>query len=147
MMLREMIEHLSSVAERIFNHLQQSHSDETLLPIYHVLTRDNELLIIEAPHPDKHIAVEMMRDYFAEKNPLLYVFTAEAWITEIMPTSITRREVVMFSGEDTNGFVSAKREIIRTGGGAVLGPLQFDDDITQTSGRMVGLLPCTATRH
>lgn len=149
MELRNIIESLSKTSERVFDAAQEfRRGDETLPPIYHVVTRENDLVMIEPPHPDKHVAAEMMREWFAESKPQLYVFIAEAWVTTITPTATSRREVVSYFGEDSNGrTMSASRDIVRTGDRASLGPLQFHNDIT-LGGAMTGLLPpSTATRH
>jgi hypothetical protein len=153
--LEQFVERASKRIEKIFYRSGQ------VLPLYHAVRRNGEIMIMPAPHPDKDTAIAMVRALFELEDVVRYVFINEAWTFEsgresaAMQQAIDlakqgrlsehpdRKEIVVFLAEDeAGGMLSASREIIRNGGGkAQLGPLTFQREGSQAEGRMVGLLP------
>lgn len=151
--LKALIRLASSNADAIFGMTGQ------ILPMYHAVSGEGEHMIIPQPDPDKDIAAAMIRELFAERDIIYYVFLSEAWLldtTKDMPQPDLgkivaeglehhpdRREVVAFSAESRDGgSQTARRYILRPEHGrATLSPLLMDDMKGRTSsGRMVGLI-------
>jgi hypothetical protein len=151
--LLNLIEVASTAAERIFKHRGE------LLPMYHCIDADGrEHLVPMPPGHNKDQAVAIMRAYFELHHIVRYVFMDEAWtlvlapgevnVETVMRNGITadyhdRIEVIIFSGEDEIGLITAQRKIRRPAKGKpTLGPLEIMSNRSDRyEGRMVGLLP------
>jgi hypothetical protein len=124
------------------------------------LKADGGLLAGPAPPaPNKDVAYQMMRWFFAEEDVVAYVCMTEGWVlegddpkikNEVMRLGRIRdhplaREVVAFQGEDDTGVYVATRDIIRPSKRkAKLGPLHYrirPGDPGHGEGCMFGLLP------
>jgi hypothetical protein len=130
-----------------------------VLPMWHAVTADGEEFLVKQPCPDKDLAAAMIRALFELRNVVSYVYFAEAWILETKTADTTdaqlsdiishgisnhpdRVDVVMFAAEDERGMVLARRSIVRpTDGVPTLSAIKYDDDLSRSEGRMVGMLP------
>jgi len=131
-----------------------------LRPVYHLIKRDGESVVMGAPHPNKDLAVAMLKAYMQINDIVRYVMMSEAWVAKmgnvteaeaeaVKHTAATkgladhpgREEVLHFIGEDAEGVVQASRDIIRPANGKpTLGPLRMYQS-SHAEGRMIGLLP------
>lgn len=154
---REMIEFAS---ERVTELWQLKHE---ITPMWHAITADDKYMIIPPPCEDKDDSASLIRALFELQDVVRYVFFAEAWTLNLSKEDNSkeeldamhkkgiadhpdRRETVIFVAEDEHGFVMAHRKITRPERGfAVLEPLAWDEDFTQTEGRLVGMLPRRST--
>ena len=150
--LTSLIEFASQQAEKIFNRTGQ------FLPMYHAIKADGQHMIMPALDNDKDVSVALTKVAFALNNVQSYVFIDEAWVLEVTKTGPPidvdkarregvrhhpdRREILMFSAENTKGEAqTAKRYILRSEVGKPrLSPLTFDPKFERSEGRMVGLL-------
>lgn len=130
---------------------------------YHCITKDGKQLLLPAPPGDKDQSVAIAKLLFKQFSVTCYVFISEAWTLEIeasipdaevnqmMSEGLSRhpqrQESLVYLAEDLQGVLSARRSIVRKGKHVSLGDLKFDTDITQSEGRMVGLLPMEGTRN
>ena len=154
--LRKQVERLSRAAERNFDKHGQ------LTPVWFAVTATGEVFTLDKMLPDKDVQAQLVRMIFQEKDVVSYVFIDEAWVVNASAAeadSVTnlaatvglefhpdRREVVVFHAEDAVNSLSYHRDIIRPPGArAYLGPLILHDDISQSEGRFVGLLPRRGT--
>lgn len=131
-----------------------------LLPMYHAMDGEGHHLVFTPPHPDKDVSIALVRDYLANCNAVRVAYIDEAWMME-GPSDLDlgkigregvekqpgRIEVIIINAEDEHeGFLMARREIIRHGKRAVLGKLTLLDS-NELKGRMVGMLPVRGTRQ
>ena len=153
--LKKIIESASDWADAVFAQTGE------ILPMWHAITAAGNNIIVPALIHDKDAQAEAIRAFFKEHDVAICVFITEAWTTKVdnemarramawmnsgksLETFPDREEVLMFSGEDASGTLSAHRKIIRNGGQPKLGPLEwFEDDAAV--GRFVGLLPQRGT--
>ena len=154
---REMIERLDKFAEEIF--LEKGE----VPPVWFAEAGNGQCGLIPALTDDKDLQMVFIRKIFAAMEVKRYAYMAEAWTLseKVDPATTTeflrerpeqrsiadhadREEVVIYTGEDENGFILARRDILRpTGATASLAPLVWDDKVDHMEGRMVGLLPKT----
>lgn len=146
--LRQMIDFASTFAEKAISKYGE------LRPIYHVITGDGKNLVVPMPSSDKDVAIKMMKELFEITKAIRYIFVDEAWVLTAKLGEIdeertmrdgirnnpNREEAVIFMAEDRDRMMTARRMITRSSGNPDLGPLIFDDDMTESMGRMVGLL-------
>jgi hypothetical protein len=137
-------------------------------PMWHAVTSSDETII--EPHPiylvDKDIAMALVRAFFDARDVVRYVYIGEAWtlntlvkreeVDALMRDGIAdhpgRVEIVQLQGEDRE---CGQIKIIRPKEGKpYLGPLETVGDlipasehISQSEGRMVGVLPVRGTRQ
>jgi hypothetical protein len=140
-------------------------------PTWYAIAASGELIELTPPHPNKNLAIVMVRAFFELHDVIRYVFVDEAWslrgkssdsdLAVIEKHGVAghadRVEVVMIMGEDRDaGMLAAHRRIIRPPHRRpYLAPLEMLSDLPnvprgatfQTSGRMIGLLPPRGTRH
>ncbi len=144
-----------------------------IAPMWHAVTSEGETII--EPHPillGKDIAMVLIRAFFDAKDVVRYVYIGEAWtlrelieseeVEAIMRDGIEshpdRVEVVQLQGEDDEcGQIMGQRRIIRPESGRpYLGPLEMIADLpsipdgarlSQSEGRMVGVLPARGARQ
>lgn len=163
--LRDMIAFASTGSERLFN------KTGVVSPTWHGVTATSEYFELEPPHPNKDMAVAMVRAYFELRDVVRYIFVFESWtlarlisddeIAFIEQHGVAahpdRVEVVSILGEDLDaGMLAAHRRIIRPRHRRpYLAPLEMLTDLPhvprggtfQSHGRMVGFLPARGTRH
>lgn len=144
--LRQYLEEVAELGTQLFE--RNGH----LRPAYAITTPHTSRGIVPAPPTDdKDFAAALMRKLLEDMGATRVVFMDECWIVRVgakdeVPTGSLehvpgRQEALLFSGEDeTEGFLLARREIIRDGDKATLGPLEIDTP-PMLEGRMVGLLP------
>jgi hypothetical protein len=157
--LRSMIEAASEAMTKWFDSKQQ------IRAMWHAVKRNGEHLVVPVGIAirDKDVMAATMRALFKEKDVVRCVFIDEAWVAtaegqedmhELMGYFQThgtlehhpsRIEIVVFQGEDAEaGVICAQRRIIRAvNSRARLGPLEWEDNITESQGRFVGMLPQT----
>jgi hypothetical protein len=122
-------------------------------PFWHVVTAHDEQMIVPPMSDDKDEATALMRVLLEVVDAKLCMFVTEAWQIEVateeaIPSTDyqrsqhpSRKEVVMFQVEDSNGEITGHRDIIRDNKGKPrLGPLQIER-YQMSRGRMVGMLP------
>ena len=156
--LRTIIEAASEAMTKWFD------AKHKIRAMWHAINRDGEHFVVPMFDADKDTAAATMRAVFKEKDVIRFVFIDEAWtVTESSPKDMhelmayfekhgtlehhpSRVEIVIFQGEDADsGMMCAHRKIIRAPNTRPrLGPLEWDDDIQETSGRFVGMLPQTS---
>jgi hypothetical protein len=152
--LRQFIEAASFGAEKIFR------KQGVITPMWHCVKADGSEFVMNAPDGSKDVSAAIARAYFELNGVVRCMFIDEAWIVEAdgdlasdellaiyrsqgsIADHPKRQEVVAFIAEDqSGGTLQARRPIIRPRHGKPrLGPLHFDDDITQSEGRLVGML-------
>ena len=150
--LRGMIDYASGWAEKFF----AEHG--AISALYHIVTADGEDLVMPKPMPNnKDASAALVKAYFETKKVVRYVYIDEAWFLEANSDELTeadharfaskglgdepnRREAIMFVAEDRERQMTARRVITRVGEKAELGPLIVDDDVVESSGRMMGML-------
>jgi hypothetical protein len=131
-----------------------------LSPMYHAITESGEHLLIGNMPPDKDMALAYLRELFAERLVVRYLYMDEAWIRKaegISPAELEaigrrgvkndplRIEVVIFIAEDRQRCVIGQQAITRARGEKPkLGPLEIDQPQSM-SGRMIGLLASAGT--
>lgn len=147
--LRGMIESASRWADKRFIEYGM------LSPIWHAVTASGKEVCFDEPHPNKDLAVMLVRAVFERIGVVRCLFIDEAWCAEgtqadaelmdregvrVMPNHI---EAVVFIGEDQHGGMLAQRKIERPGHGikAYLGPLEFMDIPDERGGRLTHMLP------
>jgi len=154
MTLREMVEHLSEVTEKIFNLRGQ------VLPNWHIIDRDGKLIMMPAPEGvDKNTSAMLMRAFLELVGATRCVFIDEAWqVTATMKDADKaqaearagrleqypgRIEIVMFQAEDASeqGFTGQRVIIREPGKKPRLGGLEYKGEWTRSEGRFVGMLP------
>jgi len=157
--LKKEIESASAWADAVFAEKGE------ILPMWHAVAAKDEHHIIPNISPDKDDAASLVRAFCELMDIKRLLFISEAWTCatdtakaaeamgwlragKSLETFPDRIEVLIFSGEDEYGTVSAHREIIRAKGKKpTLGPLTFFET-TATEGRFVGMLPRReATAH
>jgi len=144
-----------------------------IAPMWHAVTSTGRHLI--EPHPTflgKDMAMLMVRAFFKVEDVVRYVYVGEAWTLDRMikpeeeeailrdgiENHPDRVEVVQLQGEDDEcGQIMGQRRIIRPESGRpYLGPLEMINDLpsipngarlSQSEGRMVGVLPVRGTRQ
>lgn len=124
--------------------------DGEVRPLYHVVTKEGNLMVIPPPPLRKEVSIALMRTLMEASSVVAYVFVDEAWalaasMDEELPDSLEnhprRREVIYVTGEDENGQLFAEMEILRPKKGKpTLGPLKMIEHSGSIEGRMVGLL-------
>jgi hypothetical protein len=163
--LREMIELASKASELSFKQTGM------VAPTWYAIAAGGDLFELPPPHPNKDLALVMVRAFFEIRDVVRYVFVDEAWtilrrvddseLASIVDQGVAahpdRVEVVAIMGEDRDaGLLAAHRRIMRPSGKRpYLAPLEMVVDLPhvpegatfQSSGRMVGLLPARGTRH
>jgi hypothetical protein len=150
---REMIEIASRNASLIFM------KDGELLPIWECHARDGEVFVIGTPWGDtdeKDKVSEAMRAIFKKRDVTSYVYICEAWFRffsqdeggldrawkQGLSEDPQRCEALVFTAEDETGQLMAHRVIERDANGKPsLKPLEFQDTVSQSEGRFVGMLP------
>jgi hypothetical protein len=147
--LRDLIEWAANQIDKRFKHVGR------VLPMWHAETA-SETLVIAATFQHKDATTAALTELFRDERVLRYLFIDEAWVvkqdTGIDPADLKRmrkvgisehpdrQEIVMISGEDANGTMTATREIIRPAKGkARLGPLSIDT-YTSMESRFGGML-------
>jgi hypothetical protein len=163
--LRDMIALASKGCELSFN------ETGIVAPTWYAIASAGELVELTPPHPNKNLAIVMVRAFFELHGVVRYVFVDEAWSLQSKSDSNDlavikkhgvaghpdRVEVVLITGEDRDaGLLAAHRRIIRPPGRRpYLAPLEMLADpqntprgaTFKTDGRMTGLLPVRGTRH
>ena len=146
--LKAMIDRASAFAELWF----ADHG--TVMGFYHMVKADGKELVVPKPLPEKkEVSAAIMRDAFAKFQVVRYCYTDEVWIRtlkkgedvdQVMRDGLhddpSAEEVIMFTAEDHERQLFARRAIIRDGAKATLGPLVMDEETTQSKGRAVGML-------
>lgn len=149
---RDMIRAAAERASKIFR------KDGSLLPIWECHTSKGEIFVIGTPFDggaSKEAASAMLRAMFELKDVVSFVFMTEAWVRAMDPAEYDadklgreglsndpkREEALVYQAEDATGQLMARQMITRPGGKARLGPLDFQDEITRSEGRFVGMLP------
>jgi hypothetical protein len=150
--LKSLIEFASAQAEKIFR------KTGVLYPMYHVIRTNGENLIMLPPPGDKDQSVALMKAWLVLEGDIeMILFMDEAWRLDIsqggpepdekvmregLRHHPDRREVVWFAAENRQGeILTGARFILRPEHGkATLSPLRIDTEISNSSGRMVGLL-------
>jgi hypothetical protein len=155
--LRNLIEYASNFAEGAM----RLHGN--VAPIWHMITSSGQEIVELTPQTEnKDYAMAMIRALMEIEHVVRYVYFAEAWMLDfknsdgrpsqeeldrIMEEGASqhpdRIECVVFQAEDNEcGMLSGHRKIIRNGEHRPrLGPLEFMPRHTESTGRMVGLLP------
>jgi hypothetical protein len=151
--LRVMIECASEwAAERFDQH-------GVISGMWHAVCADGQQFAIDHPHGGKDFAADMVRVLFRAADVIRCIYIDEAWVAFIsekkidaverhlaaggtLETQPGRQEVVMFTGEDQYGSLTAHRPIERPANGKpYLGPLTIDVNWSVSRGRLVGVLP------
>jgi hypothetical protein len=120
-------------------------------PFWHVITAQDEHMIVPSMSDDKDEAAAMMRALLEVVDAKICLFVAEAWQIEIqageaIPSTYrqshpSRKEVVIFQAEDIDGEITGHRDIMRDAKGKpTLGSLEIERPQI-SSGRLVGMLP------
>jgi hypothetical protein len=120
--------------------------------MYHLIdAKGRHHIVTPLPLP-KDIMVALMRQQMMKLDVVSYIFMDEAWVVDASPDEAEealrigatnhpkRREVVVLIAEDDKGEICGSRAILRDGRKPRLGPLVLNE-YSQSSGRMVGLLP------
>ena len=138
-----------------------------IMPMWHAVTSSGETII--EPHPI-YLVEALVRAFFDARDVVRYVYIGEAWtlntlvkreeVDALMRDGIAdhpgRVEIVQVQGEDREcGQIMGQRKVIRPKEGKpYLGPLEMVGDlipasehISQSEGRMVGVLPVRGTRQ
>ena len=141
--LRALLEAVSSHAETVF----KAHG--AVPPAWFCVTDTDEIFFMPPP-PTETREEELMivSEVFKMKSVICYVFVAEAWTAIIDKSDLStvssiesradREEVLLLTGESSDGQLTAKRKILRSRREAGLGPLEYMDDII--GGARTGLL-------
>jgi hypothetical protein len=103
--------------------------DGVLEPMWFAETKDDDKFAFSAIWDDKDTQMELVREVFKLRDVVRYIFIDEAWAVyadlkeapEVerlaaagqLSTHAKRREIVVFTGEDEFGEMSAERPIIR----------------------------------
>jgi hypothetical protein len=149
--LRALIEHASAAIEPIFKNTGQ------IMPMWHCVKGDGSQFAFQHPPcADRDMNAALVRTLLEIVDAQCCLFISEAWTAKLDADEADkflaqggkgasdhprRVEIVMFSGEDENGQLLARRHILRPAiGKATLGPLTFDD-YNISEGRLVGMLP------
>lgn len=148
--LESMMKAASAGAERLFE------KNGCMGPMYYAVRRNGEAFAFSPPGT-KNKSIAIVREIFERLDVVRYTFVDEAWFleTQIDPSSAERAkidregiadnsdsvEVVLIMGEDAEGQRIAMRRIVRPDGKPpYLEPMEFED-MSQSEGRMTGLLP------
>jgi hypothetical protein len=151
--LKDMIEKASVVAERAFKAFGK------IAGLYHMVTAGGEQILAAKPFPNnKDLSAAAMRLAMREKNVVRYCYFDEGWLLRVAGPKLTeeqmmrfaakgladepgRQEIIMFTAEDCERQVTARRVINRSANGkATLGPLIVDEPCSISEGRMIGML-------
>jgi hypothetical protein len=151
--LRAMIERASVWAGEHFD----QHGE--ISGMWHAVCEDGQQFAIDHPRGSKDFAADMVRVLFRAAHVIRCIYIDEAWIAHIgvdeldaierrlaaggsLETQPGRQEMVIFSGEDEYGALTAHRSIERPADGKpYLGPLTIDPPSSEARGRLVGVLP------
>jgi hypothetical protein len=140
---------------------------DELRGMYHAEMPNGQPLLIPTPPIPKDEGVALIRELFAERGIVRYVFLDEAWTLDTTRANVSeadfaramreglrdfdhpaRCEMVMITAEDRERQMLARREIIRPAVGRLhCGPLTIDERPMMSAGRMVGLLQPQGTRQ
>src|SRR5262245_25942342 len=153
--LRKMMEFAGEQVVKLFQREGQ------LLPMYHMVRRNGDTMVMPAPPGDKDTSVALVRAYMELSDVVRYVFMNECWTLDTSERLVSstelerirregvsqhpdRREAIMIIGEDETGLYCARRYILRPEHGKPkLSPFTFDEvhEGGTWEGRMIGLLP------
>ena len=149
MKLQKLFDTAAENARNIFNETGE------VLPMWHVVTGNNENALIATPwgdEEDKHATIFALRQLFRQMKAKRYVMITEAWVAtasterEIRqgpPPSEhpDRREVLMINAEDRDGssLIGLYYILRPEHGPAKLSPLTMRP-FEETKGRMVNML-------
>jgi hypothetical protein len=151
--LRVMIERASEWAGEHFD----QHGE--ISGMWHAVCADGQQFAIDHPRGSKDFAADMVHVLFRAANVIRCIYVDEAWVAFITEKEIDaverdlaaggtletrpgRQEIVVFSGEDQYGTLTAHRVIERPAGSKpYLGPLTIDPWSPESRGRLVGVLP------
>jgi hypothetical protein len=158
---------LELVADAAANILK---AKERITPTYFIGTTDADgkksMCVLPAPHPNKAVNVNFLKQILSLLDADYYVFVDEAWevetdgktAEELKAAGIPRPsehpdriEVVMLIAENNEQTLLARRKIIRGKGKPKLGPLRWINDEYgkgALEGQLVGSMPAdNETEH